>query len=616
MTVTLETLALQIEVNHQQLTAGLNRAEHRVSGFTSKAAKSFSLLKIAALGIFGSLFLRSIIDAASSMEQLKFRLETTTGSAVDAAEAMQFLSEAANRQAVDIVALSDGYVRLLPAVKTGALTMDEMREMLGLVNDNMKAFGISTADSKRVFFGLSQLLGSGIVTMENLKQVTEHMPGTLTDMAKATDRSLGSLIDWVSTGKMLASEAKGPLLEALKANKGAAEDMAGSYQSLETKVRNAFKAMSEGRGALEITKTGAKGLISVMEFIGTVMDNAYEQGIRNANADARNFTHRRLQYTIEEDLALRAQEQAEFELQTKKDLADAVDAQTAAIAKKAEQSRIAAAETAAMNAAEELSATQKKLTPKLDDFKRSLMDERALEDDDFRLREDQLKEFLNAGLLGKQEHHALLEEEQLRHEAALRDITLDEAKVVNDIMDDARSQTEEKIAAFNKRLLDMDKLTADQKIKVGADMFMDILGDAAKHNKTLFEINKAAGIANAVISTAQGVAKALELPFPLNLAAAAAVGAVGATQIASIASQQFNSGGGGGSGGAGVSVPSTAAAQEASGGGGGESGNSLNVAIQGVDKNQMFSGTQVRELISAINDEISNGAIIKGVSVT
>ncbi len=74
-----------------------------------------------------------------------------------------------------------------------------------------------------------------------------------------------------------------------------------------------------------------------------------------------------------------------------------------------------------------------------------------------------------------------------------------------------------------------------------------------KQARRAFNINKAVGVAEAVISTASGVTKALAQttdPTPtqsLRFGNAIAVGVAGAAQVATILSQQFNAGGGGGS---------------------------------------------------------------------
>lgn len=67
-----------------------------------------------------------------------------------------------------------------------------------------------------------------------------------------------------------------------------------------------------------------------------------------------------------------------------------------------------------------------------------------------------------------------------------------------------------------------------------------------KNNALAFVANKAFATAQAVLNTAEGVTKALTLPFPLNFAIAAAVGVAGAAQLAVIAGVGPGGGGGGG----------------------------------------------------------------------
>ena len=69
-----------------------------------------------------------------------------------------------------------------------------------------------------------------------------------------------------------------------------------------------------------------------------------------------------------------------------------------------------------------------------------------------------------------------------------------------------------------------------------------------KRAKKAFKVNKAVGIAQAVISTAQGIMNELSHPVKTltftNYAAAAAMALAGAAQIATISSTRFDSGGG------------------------------------------------------------------------
>lgn len=75
-------------------------------------------------------------------------------------------------------------------------------------------------------------------------------------------------------------------------------------------------------------------------------------------------------------------------------------------------------------------------------------------------------------------------------------------------------------------------------------------GEMGNLMQTMFGQNKAFAIAQAIVSTYQGVAQALrDVPFPANLAAAAAVAAKGFAQVAGIRSASIGGGGGGDRGG-------------------------------------------------------------------
>lgn len=88
---------------------------------------------------------------------------------------------------------------------------------------------------------------------------------------------------------------------------------------------------------------------------------------------------------------------------------------------------------------------------------------------------------------------------------------------------------------------------------MAVDAFGHILNALSGNSRKVFEIQKAAGIANAVVSTYTGASKALELGWPLGPIAAASITAKGFANVAKIKSQSFGGGSSGGSAGAGAS---------------------------------------------------------------
>ena len=130
----------------------------------------------------------------------------------------------------------------------------------------------------------------------------------------------------------------------------------------------------------------------------------------------------------------------------------------------------------------------------------------------------------------------------------------------------------------------------------------------AQSNKTLFEINKVAGIANAVVDTFRGVTRTMaEYPYPLNIGMAGLSFAAGLAQVNAIRSTSFGSGGGApsiaGGGGGGSSTVNTIpfASQDASNDEAKTSSNET-IVIQGVDPNKMFTGQQMRDMAEQLAD--------------
>tara|TARA_R110002126_G_scaffold168357_3_gene316826 strand:+ start:2304 stop:4145 length:1842 start_codon:yes stop_codon:yes gene_type:complete len=122
-----------------------------------------------------------------------------------------------------------------------------------------------------------------------------------------------------------------------------------------------------------------------------------------------------------------------------------------------------------------------------------------------------------------------------------------------DLLDAQRFQTEEE---ESRKRIALEQAVQDSKVQMSMDAIGALNGlvqafaaDNEEAQKKAFMVNKAAGIASAVISTAQAVAKALAEttdPTPtqsLRFGNAAIAAATGAAQVAAIARQQFNASG-------------------------------------------------------------------------
>lgn len=209
-------------------------------------------------------------------------------------------------------------------------------------------------------------------------------------------------------------------------------------------------------------------------------------------------------------------------------------------------------------------------------------------------------------------------EEELRKEYEERQAELDAARREQGIINEQQFQEfrlQNMREMFNQQLgiqssgYDALGNLAAKHWNAETSMAIDALGAivnaTAGNSKKMFEVQKALGIANSVISTYTGMSKALELGWPLGPIAAASIAAKGFAQVAAIRSQSFGGGGSVSSGGGGSA--------SLGGGGGGQAQqqqqaqNTQTVFVSG-SRTGMISVDQLADVVApALNKALRNG---------
>lgn len=200
---------------------------------------------------------------------------------------------------------------------------------------------------------------------------------------------------------------------------------------------------------------------------------------------------------------------------------------------------------------------------------------------------EDLKLGLDNGLLTEQEYMLMRQDMELKHMEEL-------ARIRGDGM---------------KKLQDISQMSWNEQLALTVGKIGEMTAAAASGSKAMFNINKAAAIANALLKAKESVTSAYAFGSkiggpPLGAAMAGLAAAATAAQVSAIRSQQF---GGGGSVSAGGSASAVAPTQTAAAGG---AGVAQTITIQGVNSGDLFSGDAVRTLIDRLIDAQRNGARI------
>ena len=169
----------------------------------------------------------------------------------------------------------------------------------------------------------------------------------------------------------------------------------------------------------------------------------------------------------------------------------------------------------------------------------------------------------------------------------------------------------DRLGEIRKRgLSDIERFTAmsyKNQAATVANQLENMTANVANQNKAMFNLNKVAGIANAIINTHEGISKSLSAyPMPLAAAMAASHAAAGFAQVNAIKSQSFSRSGGGSAPSQTGTTPTTS--QPGAGQAGGQGGGmDRTFHIEGVSPGQLYSGDQLRGLLETIEEASEDG---------
>lgn len=219
-------------------------------------------------------------------------------------------------------------------------------------------------------------------------------------------------------------------------------------------------------------------------------------------------------------------------------------------------------------------------------LKDSLTDEKELEQKAYELKLATLSQARTDEVTTDAEHKELLQEAERQHWSNLQQI---------------RESSLGDLTKFTKWTF------TDQTAHVLGEL-ANLTSGAAQQNRAMFEANKAAGIASAIINAYQGISLTMKTyPYPLNIGMAAAHAVAAFAQVNAIRSAQFQGGGGGSAPSVAGSTPAPATTNVQSGAPGGNGPTQSTIVNLSGD---YFSRKQIRSLLENLNEGGRDGGRI------
>lgn len=589
-------ITVKIGADTYELQKGLADAKTQVQGFgksTGALEGVLSALGTVAIATAGAIAVitKNAIDSADNLNKMSQKVGIAT-------EDLSKLAYAARLSDVDIGSLQQSLVFL-------SRGMSEASQGSGNALQAFNALGISFKNNDGTLRSQAEVLADVADKFANLRDGTEK-----TALAVAIfGRAGANMIPMLNQGSAGLSEMGDELANFGGVISGQTARSAEQFNDNLTRLQTilsglsmqAFAPLIEGLNASfdAFLKTD-KALRSFMQFWGTFSLSGKDIGDPTMALAKTEEAIQKVKRSIEalnkypvlnKDDILIATKQLEYLEGRSKAIQSVLMLNKPAI----DQTGLATAPT--MEDPKKAEEERKKLedlriqqAEKLAILAESFMTETQLEQLKFEQQQTQLQLALENRMISEEQYRMWLEQLENEHGTRMNDIR-------------------------KKNMTDLEKFNAmswQKQATTVAGQLMNMTASVANSSKEMFAINKAASLVNAVISTYEGINKTLaSYPYPLSVAMAAAQAAAGFANVRAIASQQFS--------GKGTTAPSVAASTPAgavpvanvnngvSGANSSGAGQTVNINLQG----NTFNRDQVRDLITQINEVISDGSTLR-----
>lgn len=539
-------------VARSRLNEEINKAQGQLRGLERTAR----LLTGAFAGISAVALGRQFLDLADRSTQLENRLKLVTNSTTELTIVQQELFELSQRTRTSFEGTVTLFSRVSRATSELGISQSRMLRVTETINQAMVVSGASAQEAEAALIQLSQGLAAGALRGEELNSVMEQTPRLAQAIAAGMGITIGQLRQMGQEGRITAQT----VIEALESQ---AETIANEFGDMRATVGQAMTAVGNSFlnmiGRIDEAVAGSERLAKLLLLVSEGLDSMTERSdpLSDKIKEQTDLINRLSQGL--ERLQMRPGTPpgviADLERRIANERANLLTLETAykhVTAAIMEQGKAAdeAADLRASLTPIELNVSKREAMRNLPDFTGELAERAAKE-------RQKRQEEATAAL--EQVRQFTLTREQIELEAHTRrmdvlrsafELELIEKERFDELAIQLAERTQQRLneitlAGLTERQK-FERASAREKAATVLGELTDLTAGVAQHNKTMFQLNKAAAIGQAIINTHRGVSETLaNYPMPLAAILAATHLAAGLAQVNAIRSTSFQGGGGG-----------------------------------------------------------------------
>lgn len=256
-------LSLAIAIN--LLTENFRKGKNNVVGGL-KSMQVRLMTFVAALG-FGSIglsnFVSKMIAVAKETSRVTTALKNVSGGLANYAANQKFVNELAAKYGLEVNSLTGNFAKFTASATAGGMALEKQKKIFESVSRANAAFALTAEESNGVFLALSQMMGKGKITSQELRlQMGEKLPIAIQAMANALGVSIAEMEKMMSSGKLMANDVLPKFADALD-KLTPSIDLDNLSTSL-NRMSNAFGELTTSLGVESKFKKIVDGVTSIM----------------------------------------------------------------------------------------------------------------------------------------------------------------------------------------------------------------------------------------------------------------------------------------------------------------------------------------------------------------
>jgi tape measure domain-containing protein len=278
-----------------KLQSATKQTTNSVSGLDKSLAKlgtmvagAFAVDKLIQFG-------KEAAKVAGEMESIRMRLNSIAGGVNEGGVAMQELQNLANRLGLEFKGLAGEYAKFVGAAKASGIEVAKADRIFKSMSIAIAGSGASAEQSNRAFMALTQMMGKGKISAEEMRQqLGEALPQAFGIMAKSLGVTTQELDKMMANGELLAGEVLPKFAREMESAFGAdAEKLATGLNANINRLTNSWDAFLTQVGQSKVTAlavdllTGSVEALSVAWALVTDNYSKYAQSKLNAERDAK-----------------------------------------------------------------------------------------------------------------------------------------------------------------------------------------------------------------------------------------------------------------------------------------------------------------------------------------